>query len=103
MNHKYHISCYNSFPNNRCFLRPWDGRLLKTLWEKEKMMVTSIFSFSHNAFYPIKDKSYSLHHIYFAVCTCFQIGQVNKFVVLYRVRFANSFWKDTGITEDSTQ
>ena len=26
--------------------------LLKTLWEKEKMLVTSIFSFSHNIFYP---------------------------------------------------
>ena len=28
---------------------------LKTLWEKEKMLVTSIFSFSHNVFYPILD------------------------------------------------
>ena len=25
-------------------------RRIKTLWEKEKMLVTSIFSFSHNAF-----------------------------------------------------
>ena len=25
---------------------------LKTLWKKEKMLVTSIFSFSHNVFYP---------------------------------------------------
>ena len=27
-----------------------------TLWEKEKMLVTSISSFSHNVFYSIKDK-----------------------------------------------
>ena len=28
---------------------------MKTFWEKEKMLVTSIFSFSHNVFYPIKE------------------------------------------------
>ena len=28
----------------------------KTLWEKEKMLVTSIFSFSHNVFYPYRNK-----------------------------------------------
>ena len=26
------------------------GTIKKTLWEKEKMLVTSIFSFSHNVF-----------------------------------------------------
>ena len=34
---------------------------LKTLWVKEKMLVTSIFSFSNNVFYPIKDK---IHHYF---------------------------------------
>ena len=29
---------------------------LKTLRKKEKMLVTSIFSFSHNVFYIMKDK-----------------------------------------------
>ena len=38
----------------------WQRRLLKTLWEKEKMLVTSIFSFSYNVFFPIKE---SLHHL----------------------------------------
>ena len=28
------------------------ARLLKTLWEKEKLLVSSNFSFSHSAFYP---------------------------------------------------
>ena len=31
----------------------WE-KLLKTLWEKEKMLVTSIFSFSRDVFNPIK-------------------------------------------------
>ena len=29
---------------------------LKTLWEKEKMLVTSIFSFSHKVFHTFKYK-----------------------------------------------
>ena len=31
-----------------------ENHLLKTLQEKEKMLVISIFSFSHNVFWPIK-------------------------------------------------
>ena len=32
------------------------SRLLTTLWEKERMLVTSIFSFSHNVFYPSQQR-----------------------------------------------
>ena len=32
----------------KTMISSFDG--LKTLWEKEKMLVTSIFSFSHNVF-----------------------------------------------------
>ena len=32
------------------------GKRLKKLWEKEKMLVTSIFSFYHNVFYPYQHK-----------------------------------------------
>ena len=35
---------------------PLESRLLKTLWEKENMLETSIFSYSHNAFYPSIEK-----------------------------------------------
>ena len=35
-------------------VRPGKRSLLKTLWEKVKMLVTSIFSFFHNVFYPSK-------------------------------------------------
>ena len=34
------------------FDAPWETSLLKTLWEKEKLLVTSNFSFSHSVFYP---------------------------------------------------
>ena len=66
----------NPFPNNPRLKRLWDRRLLKTLWEKEKMLLTSIFSFYHNVFYPVKDKFYFLSYIYFVDCTCIQIGEV---------------------------
>ena len=45
---------------------PEKDRLLKTLWEKEKMLVTSIFFFSHNVFYASQDKFQLLRNIYFA-------------------------------------
>ena len=41
----------NLFPHNDTFLRPWETSLLKTLWEKEKLLITSNFSFSHSVFY----------------------------------------------------
>ena len=41
---------------------PEEKSLLKTLWEKEKMLVTSIFSFPHNVFYHIKEKLHHLSH-----------------------------------------
>ena len=56
-------------------------RLFKTLWEKEKMLVTSIFSFSHHVFYPIKDRNHHICYIYFVVCKYFQFGQAQIFVV----------------------
>ena len=43
---------FNPFPHNDIFLCPWETSLLKTLWEKEKLLVTSNFSFSHIVFYP---------------------------------------------------
>ena len=37
---------FNPFPNKPWFLPVWSTILLKTLWEKEKLLVTSNFSFS---------------------------------------------------------
>ena len=35
--------------------------LLKTLWKKEKLLVTSNFSFSHSIFYLFKSKNFQLY------------------------------------------
>ena len=44
----------NPLPHNDTFWRPWETSLLKTLWENEKLLVTSNFSFSHSVFYPFE-------------------------------------------------
>ena len=49
----------------------WETSLLKTLWKKKKMLVTSIFSFSNNVFYSINDRNIIVV-VYFVVCKCFQ-------------------------------
>ena len=43
---------FSLFQHNDTFLHPWETNLLKTQWEKEKLLVTSNFSFSHSVFYP---------------------------------------------------
>ena len=52
----FFLRVINPFPNKPWFLRVYGLSLLKTLWEKEKMLVTSILSFSHSVFYSIKKK-----------------------------------------------
>ena len=47
----FRLPQFNPFPNKPWFLRVCSTSLLKTLWEKEKLLVTSNFSFSHSVFY----------------------------------------------------
>ena len=42
---------FNPFPHDT-FWGPWETGLLKTLWEKEKLLVMSNFYFSYSVFYP---------------------------------------------------
>ena len=56
--------------------------LLETLWEKEKILVTSIFSFSHNVFYPSQNKFHCFIHIYYVICKWFNCGVGGREVVL---------------------
>ena len=52
--HKYYI---NPFPNRPLFLRVCSKNLLATLSEKDKLLVTSNFSFSLSVFYPFGELS----------------------------------------------
>ena len=64
-------SYISSLPHNPNFWQPWETSLSKILWEKEKMLVTSNSSFSHNVFYPIKDRNHHFSNMYFIVFECF--------------------------------
>ena len=46
-------SC-NPFPNKPWFLRVCTRSLLKTLWEREKLLVMRNFSFSGSVYYPLR-------------------------------------------------
>ena len=48
---------FNPFPNKPWFLRVCTTNLLKTLWEKKKLLETSNFSFSNSVFYPLGKRS----------------------------------------------
>ena len=50
-------------------------------WEKEKMLVTSIFFFSHKVFYCSHNNISVFRHICIVICKCFQFGLVYSFVV----------------------
>ena len=39
------------------FIQGCSTNLLKTLWEKEKFLILSVFSFSHSVFYPFAERS----------------------------------------------
>ena len=46
----FYNDCFNPFPNKPWFLHVYSKSLFKKLWEKEKLLVTSNFSFSHSVF-----------------------------------------------------
>ena len=51
------------FPHNDSFWRPWETSLLKILWEKEKLLVTSNFSISQ-CFLPVWIRLFKTCFIY---------------------------------------
>ena len=66
----------NPFPNKPLFLPVCSTSLLKTLWEKEKLLITSNFSFSHSVFNPNGELSAILIKLKIVVCKLFQFGRV---------------------------
>ena len=62
---------FNTFPNNPLFLYSCTAILLKTLWEKEKLLVTSNFFFSHSVFYPFRKLSAIFIKFKIVVCKLF--------------------------------
>ena len=66
----------NLFPNKPWFLPVCSTILLKTMWEKEKLLIMSNFSFSHIVFYPFEELSAIFIKLRIVVCKLFQFGRV---------------------------
>ena len=65
----------NPFPNKPWFLRVCITSLLKTLREKEKLLVTSNFSYSHSVFFPFGEHSAIFIKFEIVVCKLFHCGK----------------------------
>ena len=65
----------NPYQKKPLFLRICSTFLLKTLWKKEKLLVTSNFSFSHRVFYPFRELSIIFVKFYIVVCSFFEFGR----------------------------
>ena len=79
------IDQFKPFPNKPWFLCVCSTSLLKTPREKEKLLVTSNFSFSHSVFYPFSELSAIFIKFKIVVCKLFQFRSL-KFVVWERVK-----------------
>ena len=64
------------FPNKPWFLSVCSTSLLKTLQEKEKLLIMSNFSFSHSVFYSFEDFSSIFIKFEIVLCKVFQFGRV---------------------------
>ena len=81
---------FNPFQNKPWFLLVCSTSLLKTLWDKEKLLVTSNFSFAHSVFYPIRELSSIFYQIWNCRLQTLSIWKSLKFVVWERVKEDNN-------------
>ena len=75
---KYVIPNFNPFPNKPWFLLVCSTSLLKTVWEKEKLLLTSNFSFPHSVFYLFWEPSAIFSKLKIVNCRLFQFGRVKN-------------------------
>ena len=71
LSHSISPLSFNSFPNKPRFLRVCSTSLLKTLWEKDKLLITSNFSFPLSVFYPFGELFDMFIKIEIIVCKLF--------------------------------
>ena len=72
----FSLCLFNRSLKKPLFLRACSIRSLKTLQEKEKLLVTSNFSFSHNVFYPLAQLSAIFIKFRIVFWKLFQSGRV---------------------------
>ena len=70
------LNSINPFPNKPWFVRGCSSRLLKTLWEKEKLLGTNNFSFSHSVWYLFEELSAVFIRLKLLSAISFSFGKV---------------------------
>ena len=82
------LTLYDIIPT---FKDPCKRKPLKTLWEKEKMLVTSIFSFSHNVYYSFHNKIKFLSQIFLSSAHAFslELSRILPFGLNYLLLLTN--------------
>ena len=71
----------NPFPNKPWFSRVCSTSLLKTLWEKEKLLITRNFSFSCRCFLPFRRTFCHFHQLWNCCLQTLSIWKSLKLVV----------------------
>ena len=71
-------SSFNPFPNKPWFSHVYSPSFFKTMREKEKLLVTRNFSFSHSVFYPSVELSAIYIKSKIVVCKLFHFGRTEK-------------------------
>ena len=69
---------------------------MKTLWEKEKLLVTSNFSFCHSVFYPFGKLAAIFIKAEIVVCKSLSVWKSLKFVIWERVKRTGSVARQPG-------
>ena len=64
------------FPNKPLFLPVCNTSLLKTLWEREKLLITINFSFFHSILYPFRVLSTIFIEVDIVLCNFLKFGRV---------------------------
>ena len=75
------LNCLTLSQTSPGFFRVCGTSLLKTLWEKEKLLVKSNFSYSHHVFYPFGELSAIFMKIETAVCKLCYLGTVSNLLI----------------------
>ena len=78
LHHMILIYTINPFPNKPWLLHVCSKNLLKTLWEKEKLLVMSNYSLSHSVLYPFGKLSAIFTKFKIVVFKLFQFGTVQN-------------------------
>ena len=82
----------NPFPNKPWFLHFYGISLLKILWEKEKLLKMSNFSFSHSVFYGFEELSAGFINFEIIVCKLFQFGRAQNLSLGKRLTIIVLLW-----------